>query len=194
LRDNYKEEDLVAFGWVGLGIFFIGARVWYGLMNWGIWEGVPLEWLYFWKLDGSDFVGGYVSLVLLSWVVAQDRGWKLWQFLEDVTQIFLVWLMTILMPMVWQTRSTEILARLIALMLIFILGFWVKGKYRSWFWYKSGKKGLWFFLANLIYWLMNSLIIFWWGGGIQWTMIVSGIFCLLSMVGLFILGGVYEKK
>jgi len=168
LRENYKEEDVVAFSWVTLFVFLIASRVTYGLVNWGVWNDIPIKWLEFWKIDQSLVLGGYGLWLLLAWLVTTDRGWRYWAFAEDNTPL-ISWIILIfsLVNREWLTIG--------GLGLVFIIYLFLKGRYRSFTWYRSGKKGFLFFLGNMIFFTYISVItgIYWWmipvlicGGGL----------------------------
>ena len=144
LRDNYQEEDVVAFSWVALLLFLIGGRIAFGLSHWGIWNGNQGAWLEFWKIGEINLFGAYLVWLVFSILIAKDKEWKLWSFLEDsLASIFYLSMMAGLMSRNWQVIA--------ALGIASILGLLVGKKYHSFTWYKSGKKGFLFFFHFYVF-------------------------------------------
>ena len=70
---------------------------------------------------------------------------------------------------------------------------WFKNKYRSWIWYKSGRKGFVFWASNIVFWLLAAVYLSW--SRTPVLVVVSYIFlALISVAGLFIIGAVRLKK
>lgn len=173
LRENYKEEEMVAFGWVSLLLFLVGNRLIYAIFNFSTWPtGEEGRWLEFWKMWQSGIWGGYLLWLLGALIVSQDREWKFLTFAEDN-----------LRPLFWLTSSVLLASMNWSLLLasgISMLGYWFfYGKYRSFLWYKSGKKGFLFLMVNILFFLTVSVISKNW-----WFIIVS----LICGVGLIMLG------
>lgn len=172
LRENYREEDLIAFSWVALFIYLFVGRIVYGLWHWGIWVETPGSWFEFWKISEIDMIGAYGGWLLFAVLIAKDKGWRLWSFLED--SIWGLW---------WLILTTSVELRgwgvAIALAVAIILTVIVKGKYRSFTWYKNGKKGFLYFWFLMIFFLVLGPIL-----GKYWL----SIFSLIFGAGLFMLG------
>jgi hypothetical protein len=172
LRNNYQEEDIVAFSWVALLLFLVGGRISYGLINWGIWVDNPSAWLEFWKMDQISLIGASGLWMAFALLITKDKGWKIWPFFEDslVSVIFLL-MISALILMNWSV--------VLALFWAGVLTVPMKKKYRSLQWYKSGRKGFLFFWFLICFWLIFALV------SRQWWM---GSFSLLFIAGLFMLG------
>lgn len=172
LRDNYQEEDIVAFSWVALLLFLVGGRLAYGFWHWGDWVGRGINWLEFWKIGELNILGGGLLWLSFAILISKDKNWKVWAFLENSLVSF--WfLLTMFGVIIKDWKLVVALGG--ALGLSFIL----KKKYRSLVWYKSGKKGFLFFWFFLCFWLILAIISkIWWLLG----------FSLLFASGLFILG------
>jgi hypothetical protein len=151
LRDGYREEDAAAFGWVSLLAYLIGSRLAYGFINWGVWAGNPTGWLEFWKMGESNIIGGYLLWIFIGWLVATDRGWKFFAFAEDNLG-FLLWLNGIFLGVAG--KWWEVLM----LLVVALITWWFKGRYRSFVWYKSGRKGFLFLAANIMVFIGLCLI------------------------------------
>ena len=175
LRENYQEEDVVAFSWVALLLFLVGGRISFGLAHFGIWNGNPGAWLEFWKIGEINIVGASLFWVAFALLIIRDKGWKIWSFFEDslISAVFLL-IISVLVLKSWPT--------VLALMGALVLTGVMKKKYRSLQWFKSGKKGFLFFWFSIWFWLIFAVISrIWWVAGAS----------LLFIGGLFMLG--YDK-
>lgn len=171
MRENYREEDMIAFGWVSLLVYLIGSRIAF------VWN-EPKLWLEFWKMGQSLVLGGYGLWLLLVWLVTTDRKWKFFVFAQD-SLINLMWINFIFWVIGGQWK--------LVLLLIFVglINWWFSGRYRSLLWYKSGKKGFLFLMANIIFFVGLSIIV-----SNYYYLIIS----LLSIVGLAMLGNERYSK
>lgn len=194
LKDDYKSEDLISYSWLALLGFFVGGRLIFGLLNWGIWNDSIWNWFSFLKYKGSNLMGGYLFLLITTFLVTKYRGWKMWSFAEDGIKIFLVFGFFLLIDELISSKfSLEIILTLVVLLLGFVLAIWLQGKYRSFVWYKSGKKGFNFFAINFLVLLLLSFIsIFFKERTFFSYFYLNG--SLLSLVGLFILGDIWMIK
>ena len=175
LRENYQEEDIIAFSWVSLLLFLIGGKISFGLFNWGVWGGEITPWLEFWKLSQINVAGAYFLLSLFTFLIAKDKNWKVWAFFED-SLLSVVFLLVVLLVIL---KSWMLLISLLGAVILTIP---MKGKYRSLVWYKSGRKGFLFFWMMMWFWLIYTGVSrTWWMGGIG----------LLFLGGLFMLA--YDK-
>lgn len=172
LRENYREEDLIAFSWVALFIYLFVGRIVYGLWHWGVWLDTPGSWFEFWKMSEINLIGAYGGWLLFAGLISRDKEWKLWAFLED--SLWSLWWLVLVTSVELKGWGTAI-----ALVVAIILTAIVKSKYRSFTWYKNGKKGFLYFWFLMIFFLVLGPSI-----GIYWLSLLSLIFG----VGLFMLG------
>ena len=172
LRENYQEEDVVAFSWVALLLFLVGGRISFGLVNWGVWAGNPGAWLEFWKINEISILGASLFWIAFALLIIKDKGWKIWPFFEDfLTSIWFLLVITALIFNNWVLFFSLLVAGIVTLPM--------KNKYRSFQWYKSGRKGFLFFWFLICFWLIFGLISkLWWPSG----------FSLIFIGGLFMLG------
>jgi hypothetical protein len=192
LRDNYKEENLIVYSWVAVLGLLIGGRLAFGLINFGVWNQNWWDWFSVWSKPGMSILGAYLSLVGVTFLMSRLEGWKLWPFLEDLSNNILILFLFIMLDE-WVRSHFSLSVGVYSLIIFLGLGvnILVKSRYRSWVWYHSGKKGFVFFFTNAIMFFMLSLTSWWFKSSI-W---VTGIFALLSFmsgVSLLILGEVFE--
>ena len=190
LGDNYDEKKLVAANWLGLLAFVVGGRLVFGLLNWGVWNRSIFDWFAVFSKPGLIVGGGYVGFLLIMGMVSKVNGWKYWSVLEDSVNPWL-WFLILWrvgeMKFVWTWVAEEIL------LILVLVACWVFAKrYRSFWWYKSGKKGFVFMMANLIFglgYLLLSLVF-----GYDLSQVVLALTMVLqSGAGLFMLGEVFKK-
>lgn len=187
LREDYKEDELIEFGWLSILIMLVGGRITYGFWNWGVWNSDILKWWSFWNNPGFNIWGGIFFWNAAMVLYAKTKNWKVWSLGEDLWPMFsllITWWMLdewvkvkgVLFPL-WVVAGW---------LLSDILFFWAKSKYRSFVWYKSGKKGFSFLAANIVWGILMSVLVLvthqtWWliGLGAVWS--------LISITGLVIL-------
>jgi hypothetical protein len=171
MRENYREEDMIAFGWVSLLVYLIGSRIAF------VWS-EPKLWLEFWIMNQGFVLGGYLLWLGLAWLVTSDRGWKFFAFGED-SLINLAWINLVFFVVSMQWKM------IILLLIVCVVGWVFKGRYRSLWWYKSGKKGFLFLLVNMVFFVGFSVIT---------ANYFYLIMTLLSTVGLVMLGNERYSK
>ncbi|MFA5025340.1 MAG: hypothetical protein WC503_02455 [Candidatus Shapirobacteria bacterium] len=171
LRENYREEDVIAFSWVALLLFLVGGRLSFGLFHWGIWSENPGAWLEFWKMGEMNIWGAGFLWAIFALLIIKDKEWKIWPFFEDVLSSF--WFLLMVLAL---TIKDWYMA--LALLTAILLTIPMKKKYRSLQWFKSGRKGFlffWFFIwFCLIFAIISKL---WWVSGIS-LLFVGGLFML----------------
>jgi hypothetical protein len=171
LRENYQEEDVVAFSWVALLLFLIGGRVTFGLWHWGMWSSNPAAWLEFWKMGEMNLVGASLMWAAFAVLIVKDKEWKLWSFLEDsLPSAFFLLMVAGAMLKDWKIMTALLVAGILSLL--------VGKKYHSLTWYKSGKKGFLFFWFSIVFWLiLGPIYRFYWLSAIS-LLFVGGLFML----------------
>jgi prolipoprotein diacylglyceryltransferase len=191
LRENYQEEKLISYAWASLLAFMIGGRLVFGLINWGAWNDNWTDWLMFWQKPGFYYPGGVVGILLMTVWECKVNEWKLWSFLEDMTQIIYL-LVLFYMANEWVMSGFGLTSGVFGLSAV--LGLTVSQlvakKYRSFGWYKSGKKGFGFFFTNFIVLIILALIAVFLLKSMIFA-VIFGILGLISLTGLFILGEVF---
>ena len=193
LYDDYRDDLLISYGWGSMLTMLLGGRIVYGLWNWGVLNDSWINWLMIWKVSGFNFYGGIAtSLIWTVWFCVRNE-WKVWQFLEDVTPIYYLFLAFINAE---EYVKSGFDAHRLILMLVAVVGYllsnFLKGRYRSFTWYKSGKKGFIFFAVNMIVsWLMAGLVFVSKEG---WA--ITGAYLVLGLIfggGGVILGEVFNS-
>ena len=120
------------------------------------------------------------------------NDWKLWAFFEDLTPN--IYILGVFLSLEEWIRSgfnlgigVYVLTAVIGLAVVQL----VSKKYRSYGWYKTGKKGFGFFFTNMVVFLILALV----GVIIYKNYLIAVIWTvlgLLSLTGLFILGEVFD--
>lgn len=194
IGESYDEARVVAFSWVVLLSFFVGGRLAYGLIDWGVWNDSWLSWGAILDKPGMSYVGAYVGFLVGTGIICLRNEWRYWSFLEDNVFVFLSFLL------VWwggQVVGGEMDMGLVRMMIVLVVT-WASSvligkKYRSLVWYKSGKKGFLFFWANVVFWLIYlALMLVFNRGNNDWYFVLIAV--LISGGGLFMLGEVLRKE
>jgi len=192
LKNNYEESKIVTYSWIALLAFFIGGRITYGLVNFGIWNDSWLSWFSVWNKPGMDYIGGFLSLILVNFIFSKINSWKFLPFCEDgLINLLFLFLFLFIDEFIRSKFDLKVGIYLLFLILMILLVNLAKNKYRSLVWYKSGKKGFTFLVTGFfgflilgflgVYLKINLIyLIFYW--------IVS----LISLIGLCILGEVFN--
>jgi hypothetical protein len=194
LKDSYEEEKIVTYSWMVLLGFLIGGRITFGLVNFGVWNDNWLNWFAVWDKPGMNYIGGFLALILINFIFCKINSWKFIPFCEDILFNFLLLLVFLIGDEF--LRSKFDLRVGIYLLLLVLMIFWAnlaKKKYRSLVWYKSGKKGFTFLTTGFLFFLIFGIL----GLYFKINLICSVLYWIISLiflVGLCILGEVYEKK
>ena len=131
-------------------------------------------------------------LLVTGWY-CKVNDWKLWSFLEDMTPN-IYFLGVFLMAEEWIRSGFNMGVGIYGLTAVlgWVIVRLVSKKYRSYGWYKSGKKGFGWFFTNMVVFLVLAV-----SSGLYFkNMIVAVIYLilsLLSLLGLFILGEVFNS-
>ncbi|MBU3935633.1 hypothetical protein KJ909_03070 [Patescibacteria group bacterium] len=186
LKDDYAGKKLVAFSWLALLVFFLSSRLIFVFLNWRVIDNLWVDYWAFFSKPGMIYSAGYIGVLLAVFYFSWKNDWKVWSFLEDLSFSFLFF------TFFWFLAGGKwVLGGLTVL--VFGLSFWLWNRYRSFVWYKSGKKGFVFWAANFIFWMLNLFIsILFEDKGVN--LFLAMFLSLISLIGLFILGEVWKKK
>jgi len=131
-----------------------------------------------------------LAVIGASWWVAKANGWRQWSFMEDnIVNILLLVMFFLADDLVRSRFDLEPALMLLSCSIAYLWGTSVKGRYRSFGWYKSGKKGFVFWVVNIILFVCLAIISTWLHLG--WSMVINWTLSLLSLMGLVILGEVF---
>jgi len=194
LRENYEEDKIVTYSWVALLSFFIGGRIVYGLVNFGVWNDSWMSWFSVWDKPGISYVGGALVLLLINFIFSRVNSWKFIPFCEDGLINDLI-LLVFLMADEFLRTKFDLKIGIYLLFLIVMIFFvkFAKKKYRSFVWYKSGKKGFAFLSTAFLSFLILGFLGMFFKVNIIYS-VLYWVISLISLVELCILGDVYEKR
>jgi hypothetical protein len=195
LRDNYDDQKIIAYSWGALLSFLVSGRVAYGLINWGVWNDSWWDWVSAWNKPGMSYIGGFVGLILMTCWYCRQQQWKFLNFAEDVSRPFLVYTWFLVIDE-WLRSKFEwkLLIYLLMLVLVFWANKWLSNRYRSFTWYKSGRKGFVLLATSCLFFLGLSLVLILFKEKIV-NVILASVISLISLLGLYILGNIkYERK
>ncbi|MFA6185292.1 MAG: hypothetical protein WCT51_00230 [Candidatus Shapirobacteria bacterium] len=192
LRENYEEDKIVTYSWIALLSFFVGGRIIYGLVNFGVWNDNWMSWFSVWNKPGMDYVGGFLTLIATSVIFSKMNNWKIIPFCEDGLINNLVLLVFLVADEFLRTKfDLKIGAYLLLLILMVFFVKLTKKKYRSFVWYKSGKKGFAFLSTISLSFLLLGFLGVFFKFNIFYS-ILYWVISLISLVELCILGEVFN--
>lgn len=187
LRGDYGDQKTINYAWVALLGFLLGGRIVYGLVNWGVWNDSWLSWVSVWTKPGTNYLGSFVGLVLASWLMTLKNQWKFMSLMDDIVKPTLIF--SSLLMLDEAVRSKFYIKPVVFLGLLIVDLFfinWLRKKYRSFMWYKSGKKGFVLLFNNLWLFLTVAITLIFIKDNIA-SVILALIISLISGVGLYIL-------
>jgi hypothetical protein len=194
MSDEYDSNKMISFGWLSFFWFLMGGRIIFGFFNWTMFNNSWIDWLSFWSVPGFSYFGGFLGIFLFSWWYVYKNGWKFYSFLESLTPNFL-WLILFLFmdDLFFGVHESWLLIKLLLVALMLVLTRFFRFKYRSWVFYKSGKKGFVFLAITFLFFFFLSIFSFIFKMKFVyglWYMICS----LLFVFQLVILGEICQRK
>ena len=87
--------------------------------------------------------------------------------------------------------SIESLSYIVILIFVYAVGLWLFKRYRSFVWYRTGKKGFVFLASSFLAFLLITGVMFWLRNKVA-LVILSLLLSLISLSILFILGEVFK--
>ena len=195
LKESYDDQKIIIFSWVGLLGFLVFGRLFYGLINWGIWNNDLVDWISVGNKPGMSYLGGYLGLTFFAWLFSKKQQWKFLSFMEDLARPFLIMVAVFMIDEMFRMKFfLEPVLYFILIVLTLFLSKWVSGKYRSFVWYKSGKKGFVLLSSNFLFFLVLIPVLILFKESLI-NIVMASFISLVSLVGLFFLGRVnYERK
>ena len=162
----------------------------YGIFNWGVWNDNWLTWINIFRNPGFNYPGAVAFFIIQTIWYCEVNEWKTWAFLEDITPTFLVMLWFFLGGDLIRNHFNRLyVAELVILVVGFLINYWAVTRYRSWVWYKSGRKGFGFFFTGfIIFWMMAGIGLY-----LKINLLIEVSEFIMSLIfaaGLFILGKV----
>lgn len=190
LRKNYEEDKIIELGWVSLLAFLVGGRLGYGLINWGVWKSLG-DWFLVYSVSGFDYISAGIFLWLATFLWSRLKNVGKLVIADDMVLMF--WLMVVMFLIDEYVRSifdTRVISLLIASILSMGGGYIIVEKYRSFSWYKSGKKGFVYLFSMMVFFLISYVLSFIFDS--SWKF--NWLFLVLSLifgVGLGMLGDIW---
>ncbi len=141
LREDYPEEEIISLTIYLSLVFLVGARLLHIFSHLGEFKFSLLSWLLIGHYPGFSFIGGFLACLGLLIFWSKKKNWDFWQLVEIVVPAW--FLVTGLVGVGLFLTSGEIIFLGEALLAIILLPFsrFLRKKYRTFVWYKSGKLG-----------------------------------------------------
>ncbi len=152
IRDEYNDEDIVRLLLILVFFGLLGAKI-FGILGWIAQSGWQQE-MNWWMNSGLDIWGGVMVGMAGMWWYHLDRARGLTGDVEDAIAEGYWWVLVIF---ALKRGLIGLLSRdwiSLVWMLIWIVGlvvfYWVRGKYRQFSWYPSGKVGFVFWSSMIL--------------------------------------------
>jgi hypothetical protein len=141
LREDYSEEEIIRLTIYLALAFLLGARLIHVLYHLSDFQFSLVKWFLVGRYPGFSFMGGFLASLGFLFFWSKKKDWDFWQLGEVVVPAgFLV---TALVGMGLFLTGGEIVflgEAVLAFLLLFFSRF-LRKKYRTFVWYKSGKLG-----------------------------------------------------
>ena len=190
LRDDLDKE-VNDFIWLSGLAFAIGGRIIWSVFNLNSWSDSLIDWIFFWQKPGFYWQAGVVSMIGFVFAYSFVDRFSFYELAEDICSPLLISL-TISRIVPALTGSVDQIRWLAILVATYLFGFWAK-RYRSFYWYKSGKKGFLFLASGwFLSWIRfgTDILAKEWNIGTYLSLTLGLIF----LIGLVMLGELFGHK
>lgn len=174
LREDYPEEEIISLTIYLALAFLAGARLIHVLSRFSDFQFSLLKWLLIGHYPGFSFIGGFLACLGLVFFWSKRKNWDFWQIGEIVVPAgFLV---TIIVGAGLYLTKGEIifLEEAVLALLLLIFSRFLRRKYRTFVWYKSGKLGFVSCFSLSLFMLGKLLLEIFYRGSLYW----DGLFLL----------------
>ena len=141
LREDYSEEEIISLTIYLALAFLLGARLGHVLYHLSDFQFSLIKWFLIGRYPGFSFLGGFFASSGLLFYWSKRKNWDFWQVIETLVPTGLM--VIVLVSTGLYLTGGEILflgEAILALLLLFFSRF-LRKKYRTFVWYKSGKLG-----------------------------------------------------
>jgi hypothetical protein len=141
LREDYSEEEIISLTiYLALGFLFC-ARLTFVLYHRSDFQFSLIKWFLIGRYPGFSFIGGFLACLGLLFFWSKRKNWDFWQVGEVVVPAGFIVTMMVGTGLFLTSGEVIFLGEAgLALLLLFFSRF-LRIKYRTFVWYKSGKLG-----------------------------------------------------
>jgi prolipoprotein diacylglyceryltransferase len=141
LKEDYSEEEIISLTIYLTLVFLLGARLTYIFYHFERFQFSLLKWLLVVHYPGFSFFGGFLACIGLLVFWSKRKKWDFWQVVEVIIPAWF-WAMVLVGTGLYLTSGELIfLGEAFLGFLLLLLARFLKKRYRSFIWYKSGKLG-----------------------------------------------------
>ncbi len=172
LKEDYPGEEVISLTIYLTLVFLIGARIIHILLFFQEFRFSLIKWLLINHYPGFSFLGGFLasSAFLIFW--AKKKNWDFWELAEVIVPAWFLVAFLVGIGLYLVSAKIIFLAESFLAFLLFFLSHYLKRKYRSFTWYKSGKLGFVGCLTTSFYMIGKFLLEIYNHSGLYW----EGIF------------------
>jgi len=192
LKDDHPGDKLIAYSWIAMIFFIIFGRIGFGLIHWGSWDNFT-DWISVWSKPGMSYIVAYLGIIGVTFWYCKIQDWKFFSLVESNLSAILTMMIFMMGDEILRSRiDLKPLLYLLSLVAIFVISGFIGKRYRSFVWYRSGKKGFTFLFSNFLMFLLLGIIFLLTKDSLV-NLILALVISLISLTGLFILGEVKRK-
>lgn len=168
LREDYPEEEIIGLTIYLTLVFLTGARLSYIFFHFNKFQFSLLKWLLIGHYPGFSFWGGFCACLGLLIFWSRKKKWDFWQVVEVIIPAW--FLVMVLVGTGLYLTSGELIFLGEALLGLTLLLFsrFLRRKYRSFVWYKSGKLGFVSCVSTSLFMLGKLVVEIFSRGSLYW--------------------------
>ncbi len=141
LREDYSEEEIISLTIYLALAFLVGARLAHVLYHFSDFQFSLVKWLLIGRYPGFSFSGGFLTCLGLLFFWSKRKNWDFWQLGEVVVPAGLLVTVMVSTGLFLTGGETVFLGEAVLALLLLFFSHFLRKKYRTFVWYKSGKLG-----------------------------------------------------
>jgi len=184
LKEDFLDEEIITFTIFIVIFSLLGGRIFYIVDNFSYFGVNLARWVLFTRFPGFALTGAYLGAVSFTTYWSKKKNWDFWVLLDSLTFALLVsFLIGDFGLFLSHTLALPLKFFLALAVLVFAL--FIKGRFRKFIWYKSGKPGFVAASSTAVFFLGNLVLDFWVKGGLYLEMVAALAIVFLALGALY---------
>ena len=176
LREDYSEEEIISLTIYLTLAFLIGARLVHVLSRFSDFQFSLLKWLLIGHYPGFSFIGGLIACLGWLFFWSKKKNWDFWQVIEIIVPAGLTAIVLVGTGLYLTGGETLFLGEAILALLLLFFSRFLRKKYRTFAWYKSGKLGFASCFSASLFMLGKLLLDIFYRGSLYWdSLLLLGV-------------------
>jgi prolipoprotein diacylglyceryltransferase len=185
LKEDYSEEEIISLTIYLTLVFLLGARLVHIFYHFERFQFSLLKWLLVVHYPGFSFFGGFLACIGLLVFWSKRKKWDFWQVVEVIIPAWF-WVMVLVGSGLYLTSGELIfLGEAFLGFLLLLLARFLKKRYRSFIWYKSGKLGFVSCLSTAFFMMGKLMLEIFSRGSLYWEGILPLSIAVTCLVFLY---------